>query len=180
MFYLQLNKYKNFRLVLTTKYLILITQNGILKFTTNIFDIYIIRKQLFVNLYKMKQLCYLKFFRNYLKDFYQAFYFMQSLPTMTLTVKGVGYKFVIDNQLLKIRIGYSHFVEYLLPFDVYSVLLNSTTLVCYSNNLLLLTRFLALIKHQKKLNLYKGTGIFYSNEFVKLKKKNTNKNKNVK
>lgn len=179
MFYLQLNKYKNFRLVLTTKYLILITQNGIIKFTTNMFNIYIKRQQLFVNLYKMEQ-CYLKFFRNYLKDFYQAFYFMQFLPTMTLTVKGVGYKFVIDNQLLKIRIGYSHFVEYSLPFDVYISLLNSTTLVCYSNNFVLLTNILAFVKHQKKLNLYKGTGIFYSNELLKLKKKNTNKNKNVK
>nr|APC25112.1 ribosomal protein L6 [Blastocystis sp. subtype 8] len=180
MFYFQLSNYKNFRIILTTKYLILITQNGILKFTTNIFQLYITRKQILINLYKLNQQFYLKFYKNYLKDFYQAFYFMQFLPTMTLTIKGVGYKFILENELLKIRIGYSHFIEYSLPFNVYITLISPTTLICYSNNLLFLTQFLAFIKHQKKLNIYKGTGIFYSNEILRLKKKNTNKNKNVK
>ena len=60
--------------------------------------------------------------------------------------------------------------------DVYFLIKNPTCLVLYSNNKFNIKKIAAFIKLYKKSNLYKGTGIFYDNEFITLKKKNNNKN----
>ena len=39
--------------------------------------------------------------------------------TITLNLKGIGYKFVIENNILKIRVGYSHYINYFMDKDVY-------------------------------------------------------------
>ena len=36
--------------------------------------------------------------------------------TITLNLKGIGYKFVIENNILKIRVGYSHYINYFIWF----------------------------------------------------------------
>ena len=40
MYLLRLNNYKNLRIILTNKYLIIITKNGIIKFQTNFYNLY--------------------------------------------------------------------------------------------------------------------------------------------
>ena len=70
--------------------------------------------------------------------------------------------------------------DYKLPKDIYISLITPTILVLYSNNKLILTKIAAFLKSQKKVNIYKGAGIFYQIESINLKKKNTNKNKNAK
>ena len=40
MYKLQLNKFKNIRIILTNKYVIIINKNGIIKFNTNFYKIY--------------------------------------------------------------------------------------------------------------------------------------------
>ena len=49
-----------------------------------------------------------------------------------------------------------------------------------TNDKLILTKVASFLKHQKSINFYKGTGIFYIDECITLKKKNNNKNKNAK
>ena len=100
--------------------------------------------------------------------------------TLTINLKGIGYKFVIEDNMLKIRVGYSHYINYAMNPDIYFVIKNPTSLTFYSNSKLNIKKIAAFIKLYKKTNLYKGTGIFYDNEFINLKKKNNNKNKNVK
>lgn len=202
MYLLKLNNYKNFRILLTNKYLIIITKNGIIKFKTNFYNLYITQntnlyfdfsqyknidsniKYYFINkLYlqssKMTN-SFLNYYLNYLNSFYNNLYYMLYNYTVTINLKGIGYKFVIENNILKIRVGYSHYINYPMDKDVYFLVKNPTCLVLYSNNKFNIKKIAAFIKLYKKSNLYKGTGIFYDNEFITLKKKNNNKNKNVK
>ena len=113
-------------------------------------------------------------------NFYTSLYTLNFPYSLTLNLKGIGYKFVVENQVLKLRVGYSHFLTYNVQPEIFLKLVNPTTLTLYSNNKLILTQFASFLKLQKKTNLYKGTGIFYINECITLKKKNNNKNKNAK
>ena len=200
MYLLRLNNYKNLRIILTNKYLIIITKNGIIKFQTNFYNLYITNNNLYFDFSQYKNIdlnikyyflnklylqnlkitnSFLNYYLNYLNSFYNNLYYMLYNYTITLNLKGIGYKFVIENNILKIRVGYSHYINYFMDKDVYFLIKNPTCLVLYSNNKFNI-KIAAFIKLYKKSNLYKGTGIFYDNEFITLKKKNNNKNKNVK
>ncbi len=118
----------------------------------------------------------LNYYKNYLITLYNNLYYLNYNYNFTIILKGVGYKFVDDNNFIKIRIGYSHFIEYKKDFDIYFVIKNPTTLTLYSNNKFLSKKILSNLKLYKKPNLYKGTGVFYEDEIIILKKKNNNKN----
>jgi len=202
MYLIKLNKYKNLRIVLTNKYLIIITKNGVLKFRTNFYNLYISSQtnylyfdfnqysnidtnlkfyfinKLYLQNYKIN--FNLNYYLNYLNSFYNNLYYSFYNYTSIINLKGIGYKFVIEKNILKIRIGYSHYINYTMDQDVYFLVKNPTCLVLYSNNKFNIKKIISFIKLYKKSNLYKGTGIFYDNEFITLKKKNNNKNKNVK
>lgn len=199
MYFLQLSKYKKLRIILTTKYLILITKNGILKFKTKFYNFKIIQNKLYIKFYKTNKYCLFPYQQFYIKiiikdnslqllklkvcylvTFYNALYSLIFPQKLQLFVKGVGYKFIIEKSLLKIRVGYSHFITFKIPTYIYATVNKSTTLILYSTNRNKLTQFAACIKAQRKIKQYKGTGIFYFDEYTNLKKKNKNKNKNVK
>jgi len=200
MFCLSLTQFKNLRLILTHKYLIIITKNGIIKFQTNFYNLFIKNNSLYFDfnnyitnttpliLYYLNKnyinsttkLSLVKYYQNYLTNLYNAIYSAIYPYKITILLKGIGYKFVIENNILKIRVGYSHFISYKLDPEIYFIINNPTTLTLYSNNKLLLTKVASFLKHQKPINFYKGTGIFYIDECITLKKKNNNKNKNAK
>ena len=46
---LNLSKFKNLRIILTHKYLILVNKNGVINLTTNFFNIFIDKNLLFLN-----------------------------------------------------------------------------------------------------------------------------------
>ena len=54
MYLLRLNNYKNLRIILTNKYLIIITKNGIIKFQTNFYNLYITNNNLYFDFSKYK------------------------------------------------------------------------------------------------------------------------------
>ena len=75
MFYLNFSLIKNFRLILTTKFLILITKNGIIKFHTNIYNLYFYKQILYLSLQtKNVNLINLNFSHNYLINFYNGLF----------------------------------------------------------------------------------------------------------
>lgn len=201
MYKFNLSKFKNIRILVTNKFIIFITANGILKFYTNFLNVNFSNNILYFNLLKtininnkfqplyinsiLLQTNYImnknkQYFLNYLWNFYNSLYVLTFPYSLTLILKGIGYKFVISNNNLKLRVGYSHFLTYTVKNEIFLKLVNQTTLTLYSNNKLILTQFAAFLKLQKKTNLYKGTGIFYIDECINLKKKNNNKNKNAK
>lgn len=198
MYKLQLNKFKNIRIILTNKYVIIINKNGIIKFNTNFFNMFIKDNNLYLNLLKYKNIYnnlnlyyinkfylynfeknnkkLLNYYNIYLATLYYGIYYLVYNYNLTIILKGVGYKFIIENNILKIRVGYSHYIQYYIDPDVYMMIKNPTTLCLYSNNKIILTKIAARLKLYKKTNYYKGTGIFYSDEFITLKKKNNSKN----
>lgn len=194
LYVLNLDNYKNLRFVLTNKYLIFINKNGILKFNINFFNIYVKLNKLYIDLnnYKFfnrnlelffvnkylllsnnKNVNLKKYSANFLTLLYINFYYLVYPFSLTINLKGVGFKFIIEDNILKLRIGFSHLIFYKLDPDIYFVLKSPTVLILYSNNYYNLKKVASVLKSYKKVNLYKGTGIFYDDEFIILKKKNT-------
>lgn len=201
MYFLKLQKFQNLGIILTTKYLIFINHNGLVSLKTNFFNLFIKDNNLYINLRYYNTInnnLYLYFLNknilsfysstkllnyslNYLNSLYNTIYYLNFNYTTNITLKGIGYKFTLEpNNILRIRVGYSHFITYKVDNNVYLNLKSPTVLTLYSNNKFLINKCISAIKLCKKTNLYKGTGIFYDNEFITLKKKNNNKNKNVK
>lgn len=198
MYQLQLTKFKNIRIILTNKFIIIINKNGIIKFHTNFYNMFVNNNSLYLNLFRYKNICnnltlyfinqlslinsdcinkkLLNYSNIYLTTLYYGIYYLNYNYNLTIILKGVGYKFVIENNILKIRVGYSHYIQYNIDPDIYMSIKNPTTLCLYSNNKNILSKIAARLKLYKKTNYYKGTGIFYSDEFITLKKKNNSKN----
>ena len=194
MYQLQLTKFKNIRIILTNKFIIIINKNGIIKFHTNFYNMFVNNNNLYLNLFRYKNICnnltlyfinqlslinsdcinkkLLNYSNIYLTTLYYGIYYLNYNYNLTIILKGVGYKFVIENNILKIRVGYSHYIQYNIDPDIYMSIKNPTTLCLYSNNKNILSKIAARLKLYKKTNYYKGTGIFYSDEFITLKKKN--------
>jgi len=89
-----------------------------------------------------------------------------------LKIVGVGYKVFSDNNvhnLLKFKLGYSHFVFYKLPINI-NVSVSKSTIIYLSGNCLNnVSQTASNIRSYKKPEPYKGKGILYFNEKIKLK-----------
>lgn len=97
--------------------------------------------------------------------------------SIKLSINGVGYKATIENNHLILKIGYSHNVIYSIPTDIQIKIYTQKglTLLISSNNLQRVTQIASEIKSLKPVEPYKGKGIKYFNEIIKLKEgKKTN------
>lgn len=97
--------------------------------------------------------------------------------SIKLNVIGVGYKVFIEGKRLDLKIGFSHLISYIIPEDVNVKLLNKKllTLVLSGKNFQTVTQTASEIKALKPADCYKGKGIKYSTEIIKLKEgKKTN------
>ena len=65
--------------------------------------------------------------------------------------------------------GYSHEVVKKIPKDVSITFLTPTRLILEGVNLQKIKAYGASIKNIRKTNPYNGTGIFWENEFIKIK-----------
>ena len=86
---------------------------------------------------------------------------------------GLGYKFfLIDSKLnlLHLKLGYSHSVYFHVPSNIILNFNKNTILYFKGNEYYILTQILSRIKTNKIPDLYKGKGILYENEMIKLKK----------
>ena len=86
---------------------------------------------------------------------------------------GVGYKvFPIElfkNQLLQIKLGYSHQVYFKVSNNLKVYCHKATTIFISSNSNQNVSQTAALIRSYKKPEPYKGKGILYNNEKIVLK-----------
>jgi ribosomal protein L6P/L9E len=87
---------------------------------------------------------------------------------------GVGYRvFNINNfknQILLFKLGYSHFLYVKVKDDITTFNSKTIKLVLFGRNYHSLTQMLFLIRSFKKPEPYKGKGIFYATENIRLKK----------
>lgn len=91
-----------------------------------------------------------------------------------LELKGTGYKMrlVADSLMFGIifRLGYSHLIYIKLSQHFRAFFFNKSILGLYTNDIWLLNRQANQIFLQKKINIYKGKGVFSKNSIIKLKK----------
>ena len=88
-----------------------------------------------------------------------------------LLFKGLGLKAFLsnENRILELKLGFSHIVKVVIPTSKINVQLIKNGLVVFGSNLVRVSNFLYKIKSLKLPNIYKGKGIWYKNEIIKLK-----------
>lgn len=108
------------------------------------------------------------------KVFYKILETMQGLKsgyTLRLRLVGIGYKVLIEKNVLTLRLGFSHTVTYQLPENI-SVIQPKPKLPLFILQGLeydKLTQVAAEIRGLKKPEPYKGKGFSYENEIIRRK-----------
>jgi len=123
-----------------------------------------------------------KISKKYRKSFYKSFQAQLTQIFLELSVKyyktlklfGVGFRvhsFMVNKAtVLQFKLGYSHFIYYKVPQDIFLTVLKETKLFVTNMCLKKLTQISANIKSLKIPEIYKGKGILYHNEKIILKK----------
>ena len=94
-----------------------------------------------------------------------------------LRVRGVGYRFQISANELIISVGYSHTLKIKLPLaHNYTLNKKSTFLRVKSPNLATSSNFLSFVRNLRQPDVYKGKGIRYRIDPVRLKEGKKKKN----
>lgn len=97
--------------------------------------------------------------------------------SIKLNIVGVGYKVFLDNQVLTLKLEFSHNTVYKIPPDIKVRILSQKliTLVIFGNDFQKVNQVASEIRALKPSEPYKGKGIKYFNEIVKRKEgKKTN------
>jgi large subunit ribosomal protein L6 len=91
-----------------------------------------------------------------------------------LKLVGIGYKAYLENNLEKkillFKLGYSHYIYFKIPSKIKIFCFKTTNLFIYGDSYINITQIASFIRAYKKPDPYKGKGILYSNEKIKLKK----------
>ena len=85
---------------------------------------------------------------------------------LSLELKGVGYRAVVQGKDLVLSLGYSHPVKIEIPSDISVEVVQNTTLNLKSCNKELLGLFAANIRSWRQPEPYKGKGILYKGEKI--------------
>ena len=86
--------------------------------------------------------------------------------TLTLELKGVGYRAVVQEKEIILNLGYSHPVRIEIPEAISIEILQNTTINLKSCNKELLGLFAANIRAWRRPEPYKGKGILYKDEQI--------------
>ena len=84
----------------------------------------------------------------------------------TLELNGTGYKASVSNSVLKLKLGFSHDIDYEIPKNVKVECPKPNIIKISSANKELLGKIAAIIRSFRKPEPFKGKGIKYINEFI--------------
>jgi len=106
----------------------------------------------------------------------QAVVEISSITCKKLKLIGVGYK-VFESEiksnksfkLLHFKLGYSHSLYYKIPKDITIKIHQSTKLFIFGYDFNKVSQIASMLRNCKLPEPYKGKGILYSNEIIKLK-----------
>ncbi len=118
--------------------------------------------------YRALQGLYYRLFTNMIKGVQEGF-------SKTLILQGIGYKMELKGNKLVLTVGFSHTVEFNVPQGISLKLENPQTLVVSGIDKQLVGQVAANIRAIKPPEPYKGKGIRYLNEKVKIKEGKTAK-----
>ena len=85
---------------------------------------------------------------------------------LTLILKGVGYRAVVQGKEIVLNLGYSHPVNIKIPEAISVEVVQNTTINLKSCDKELLGLFAANIRAWRRPEPYKGKGILYKNEQI--------------
>ena len=85
---------------------------------------------------------------------------------LTLELKGVGYRAVVQGKEIVLSLGYSHPVKIAIPEQISVEVVKNTTINLKSCDKELLGLFAANIRSWRKPEPYKGKGILYKDEQI--------------
>lgn len=90
-----------------------------------------------------------------------------------LKLIGVGYRAfpieIFNNQLLHLRLGYSHQIYFKIPENLTISCIKTTNLFIFGNSYQFIYQIAAIIRSYKVPEPYKGKGILYENEKIAIK-----------
>jgi len=86
--------------------------------------------------------------------------------TLTLVLKGVGYRAAVQANEIVLSLGYSHPVKIEIPKDISVEVVQNTTINLKSCNKELLGLFASKIREWRQPEPYKGKGILYKDEQI--------------
>lgn len=107
-------------------------------------------------------------FASFIAHFFQRFKGVVIGYTAHLRFKGLGFRFIQLRKKLIIRIGFTHYIELVLPTSV-STVGYKNNLYLFSINQVLLNSLVVSIKRLYKFNKYNEKGIFQAGLPVILK-----------
>jgi large subunit ribosomal protein L6 len=93
----------------------------------------------------------------------------------TLVLIGVGYRAILKNQTLILKLGYSHKTFIVIPDNLFIQLDNHIYITIQGINKEIVCLFISKIRSLKPPEPYKGKGIKYLNEIIKRKIGKSNK-----
>ena len=85
---------------------------------------------------------------------------------LTLILKGVGYRAVVQNKEIILNLGYSHPVKITIPENIFVEVERNTIINLKSCDKELLGLFASNIRAWRRPEPYKGKGILYQNEQI--------------
>lgn len=102
--------------------------------------------------------------QNFIQGHSQGFY-------SKIYLKGIGYKleFSTDKTSLILYLGFSHKIIKPIPKEISCKILHNTELLIFGSEKQKVTQFAAEIRKCKAPDVYKGKGVLYENENIKLK-----------
>ena len=89
--------------------------------------------------------------------------------TINLQINGVGYRAQVGGTTLKLRLGFSHDVEYTIPEGIQIICERPTLIAVSGADRQQVGQVAAEIRAFRKPEPYKGKGIRYANEVVHMK-----------
>lgn len=86
----------------------------------------------------------------------------------SLEFKGIGYRVAVNDKVLVLNVGYSHPIEILIPEGL-KVEIKKSTITVTGIDKYRVGEFAAKIRSIRKPEVYKGKGIRYTGEHIKIK-----------
>jgi len=89
--------------------------------------------------------------------------------TVKLLLVGIGFRSKVENNILNLKLGFSHNIDYLIPENIKITCIKPTLIAISGIDKELVTKVAAEIRALKKTEPYKGKGIRYINETIRTK-----------
>lgn len=89
--------------------------------------------------------------------------------TVKLILVGIGFRSKVENNILTLKLGFSHNIDYIIPEGIKIISVKPTLISIFGIDYELVTKVAAEIRSYKKTEPYKGKGIRYINEVIRTK-----------